>query len=226
MAGVPPKTPRSPEARELAQLRSRGATSDEWAEVPEQLQPLLQGAWLVSWGLRMVATHSFCGGRGSMLCIAPARCTDALHQAAPAAGVLYHKASPPRNPQAKPRRAGPQPDPSAGDGAGAGLVSRLWGALGDGGGQLRFFRLSADLATLRWSWNRYVLLYHANSVTSDRWAAAARRSGVRQKERPRQMRAARLRRIVHAYASLSRPRARPLAKTGAEPPAPLLCVWQ
>lgn len=31
----------------------------------------------------------------------------------------------------------------------------------------RFFQLSADLTTLRWAWNKYILLYYVDSITAD-----------------------------------------------------------
>lgn len=31
----------------------------------------------------------------------------------------------------------------------------------------RFFQLSTDLTTLRWAWNKYILLYYVDSVTAD-----------------------------------------------------------
>jgi hypothetical protein len=36
-----------------------------------------------------------------------------------------------------------------------------------GGRRQRFFQLSADLTTLRWAWDRYVLLFHAEGVRAD-----------------------------------------------------------
>ncbi|KAI8475778.1 MAG: hypothetical protein J3K34DRAFT_480500 [Monoraphidium minutum] len=52
---------------------------------------------------------------------------------------------------------------------------RLWPACAAGrggggggrGGRVRFFQLSRDLATLRWCWDRYVLLYHVEAVEAD-----------------------------------------------------------
>jgi len=34
-------------------------------------------------------------------------------------------------------------------------------------GKRRFFRLSCDLTTLQWSWNKYALLYHVESISAD-----------------------------------------------------------
>ncbi|WIA15147.1 hypothetical protein OEZ85_001834 [Tetradesmus obliquus] len=37
----------------------------------------------------------------------------------------------------------------------------------DGSRRWRFFQLSADLTTLRWAWNKYILLYYVDSITAD-----------------------------------------------------------
>ena len=96
-------------------------------EVPEQLQPLLRGAWLIK-------AH---GGGG---------------------GAFGSGSG------------------SANGGGDTPLWSRLLNSGGSGsggggsgkeGGRWRYFQLSSDLTTLRWSWNRYALVYHVEALEAD-----------------------------------------------------------
>ena len=97
-------------------------------EVPEQLQPLLRGAWLIK-------AHGGVGGGG------------------------FGSGS-----------------GSANGGGDRPLWSRLLNSGGSGsggggsgkeGGRWRYFQLSSDLTTLRWSWNRYALVYHVEALEAD-----------------------------------------------------------
>lgn len=68
------------------------------------------------------------------------------------------------------------PCPQGKDGKGAAPSNGAPGSALAGGvaprrGRARFFQLSADLTTIRWSWNRYVLVHDVNSIVSDRWGA-------------------------------------------------------
>lgn len=56
---------------------------------------------------------------------------------------------------------------SAGGSAVSGGAPAWLAPLLAGSSHRRFFQLSADLTTLRWAWNKYVLLYYVDSITAD-----------------------------------------------------------
>lgn len=191
-------------------------------EVPEQLQPLLKGAWLVSCciGFQAFRVIIFCSCKaGYSMSIQPYSGTCALmlahitwrhhrHQhchdlqlktPSTPGGKAAAKGTSSFNGGSKPNAKdlfavnaqhpvgssrswiiptftsfnggsasnGSRSRLQAHDGSSSSVWQRLWAFLCGSNKHWRFFQLSSDLTTLRWAWDKYVLLYYVDSLTVD-----------------------------------------------------------
>jgi hypothetical protein len=135
---------------------------------PQELAPLIRGAWLVGRRLRRAAWSQSSPARClGWPCAALRRSTPSSPHPPTTQGQLPWPAralsAPPPRPAPQLKRDIESPEPPGGA---LPLLRRCLPALFSGSSKRRFFQLSADLTTLRWAWNKYALLFYVEAVHS------------------------------------------------------------